>query len=153
MIWQNLVKFKLFWQILDIDKTWTKVWQKMDKTLTFVQKIVQILSYPQFFGSTTTLCPALTNLPEGTISIRKGYNKAGPADSVTLTMETGQPLFILQGNSREGNEIFEHNCFISGGRDKVKQSYAFGSKFLAGGNSINVFSEARQFFSPTLLVN
>ena len=36
---QNLVKLRLFWQLLDIDKTWTKVWQKIDKTLTFVQKL------------------------------------------------------------------------------------------------------------------
>ena len=98
--------------------------------------------------SSVSLCPALTNLPEATISIRKGYNKVSPADSVTLTMETCQPLFILQGNSREGSEIFEHNCFISGGRGKVKQSYAFGSKFLAGGNSINVLG---QFCNPSLL--
>ena len=36
---QNLVKFQLFWQILDIDKTWTKVGQMLDKTWTFVQNL------------------------------------------------------------------------------------------------------------------
>ena len=37
--WQNLVKFWLFWQILDIDKTWTKFGQMLDKTWTFVQNL------------------------------------------------------------------------------------------------------------------
>ena len=102
--------------------------------------------------SSVCLCPALTNLPEGTISIRKGYNKISPADSVTLTMETGQPLFILQGNSREGSEIFEHNCFISEGRDKVKQSYAFVANFFPEETvSMSSFSDARQFCNPLLL--
>ena len=39
IVWQNLVKFQLFWQILDIDKTWTKVGQMLDKTWTFVQNL------------------------------------------------------------------------------------------------------------------
>ena len=39
IFWQNLVKFQLFWQILDIDKTWTKFGQMLDKTWTFVQNL------------------------------------------------------------------------------------------------------------------
>ena len=36
---QNLVKLRLFWQLLDIDKTWTKLGQNLDKTWTFVKKL------------------------------------------------------------------------------------------------------------------
>ena len=36
---QNLVKLRLFWQLLDIDKTWTKIGQNLDKTWTFVKKL------------------------------------------------------------------------------------------------------------------
>ena len=48
---QNLVKLRLFWQLLDIDKTWTKVWQKMDKTLTFVQKLSKFCHTPHSSGA------------------------------------------------------------------------------------------------------
>ena len=36
---QNLVKLRLFWQLLDIDKTWTKIGQNLDKTWTFVKRL------------------------------------------------------------------------------------------------------------------
>ena len=41
--------------------------------------------------------------------MKKGYNKMDPTDYGDW------PLFILQGNSPEAG-LFEHNCFISGGR-------------------------------------
>ena len=36
---------------MDIDKTWTKVWQKMDKTLTFVQKLSKFCHTPNSSGA------------------------------------------------------------------------------------------------------
>ena len=63
---QNLVKLRLFWQLLDIDKTWTKLGQNLDKTWTFVKKL-------------SKFCPNTHSIGAPTSAIRPLFGKVGGA--------------------------------------------------------------------------